>query len=120
MNVDFFNIPEEVRAYVPQISEPGMNFPLILCDIDDIDPDLVGWSDTRNGYDKHNMLLDAPRKGKMKRVRLVNEEGKLIEIQTDTFIATTSGGGDVALSQQKLFSTVKHWPPSTPDAPRNT
>jgi len=105
MEVDFSKV-SDINAYVPQITVPDMNYPLIICDIDNVDPGLVGWRDSRNGYDKHNMFFDLPREARMRRVRSVNEEGLPIDVANrDMFLAD-----EEVTQSQKIFSVVKHWP----------
>ena len=61
----------EVNGYVPQSTLKGRTFPLLACDIDEIDEDLIGWTDDERGYAPHNLLHDleavaangAPRQG---------------------------------------------------------
>ncbi|KAL7547051.1 hypothetical protein ACHAWF_010371 [Thalassiosira exigua] len=45
-----------------------MNLPMLVCDIDDIDVNLIGWrdpnvknvSDPHRNYDDHNLIFDVP------------------------------------------------------------
>ncbi len=50
---------EEVQAYIPQLRENGFEYPLIACDITNIDHDLLGWKDHLNGFDRHDLTHDA-------------------------------------------------------------
>lgn len=50
---------KEVHGYVPQTRVPGFLFPLLACDIDGIDEDLIGWSDKGHGYEPHSLLRDV-------------------------------------------------------------
>jgi len=57
MNIDFDEV-KNIRAYVPQLKEKGFDYPIILCDICDINPNLLGWKDPFNGYEPHNITND--------------------------------------------------------------
>ena len=72
---------QEVHAYIPQTVEKGFTYPLIACDIKELDKDLIGWSDpSAGGFDKHNLASDVER---------------------------ILGGQQ---SPNAVFSIVKHWP----------
>ncbi len=49
---------EEVQAYIPQIIENGFEYPLIACDISDIEECLLGWHDHIYGFGRHNLTND--------------------------------------------------------------
>ena len=55
-----FSSNEEIFGYVPQIKLDEFPFPLLACDIDDIDRGLIGWTDENRSYDFHNMIFDVP------------------------------------------------------------
>jgi len=38
----------------------GIEYPLIACDIKDIDKKLIGWSEPSNGYESWNLISDIP------------------------------------------------------------
>ena len=69
-----FSQLDTVNGYVPQARVPGYAFPLLMCDIDDIDIGLIGWEDPQNSYDMNNMIFDVPRMREFKRKQL---EGRL-------------------------------------------
>lgn len=50
-----------ISAYIPQISLPKFEYPLLACDISTIEQNLIGWEDTVNGMDAHNLIYDIPR-----------------------------------------------------------
>jgi len=50
----------EIFAYVPQVRVPNLPMPLLVCNVDDIDRELIGWNDPHNGVNAHNVLLDIP------------------------------------------------------------
>jgi hypothetical protein len=41
----------EIFCYIPQIKLKSFPFPFLACNIDDMDQDLIGWSDPANSYD---------------------------------------------------------------------
>lgn len=49
-----------VSAFIPQISLPQFEYPLLACDISEIDQNLIGWEDSANGMDVHNLIHDVP------------------------------------------------------------
>jgi len=51
----FSEVPE-LFGYIPQIQVPGYTFPLILCDLLNVDSDLVGWKDMRVTHGSHNII----------------------------------------------------------------
>jgi len=63
-NVRFSKVEEElgypIVAFVPQISLPQFEYPLLACDISKIDQNLIGWDDTVNGMNTHNLIYDIP------------------------------------------------------------
>ena len=71
-----------VSAYIPQLRENGFEYPLIACELESIDHDLVGWRDHRHGYEPHNLTNDVK------------------EIFGESY--------DVS---KKIFSIVKYWTP---------
>ena len=60
-DIDFYQVKhlQEVQAYIPQIREDGFVYPLIACNIDNIDPDLIGWRDCFDGFNPHNLTYDV-------------------------------------------------------------
>lgn len=58
---DFSDVPGEIfEAYVPQLKVKGFNFPLIACDISNIDPRFIGWKDEDGDHDEHVLFNDLP------------------------------------------------------------
>lgn len=72
----------EIYGYIPQARIYRRPFPLLLCDISNVSPDHLGWTDPFRGTDHHNVINDIPG--------LLNK---------------TSDDGS------PLFSIVKEWPP---------
>jgi len=78
-----FSEESDIRAYVPQFRLPGFSYPLIACDLSQMDTKLVGWVDPSDkSYDKHNITHDI-----------------LLQPDED-FVPST-----------ELFSVTKHWSP---------
>jgi hypothetical protein len=48
-----------LTGYIPQMKVPGFAYPLLACDLRDVDDDLVGWKDQFHGYEPHNLVHDA-------------------------------------------------------------
>ena len=51
---------KEIFAYVPQVKIAQGSFPLLVCDVSNLDSELLGWNDPYLGIDAHNVLLDLP------------------------------------------------------------
>lgn len=45
---------------MPQIALPQFEYPLIACDVSEIDQEFIGWEDTVHGMDAHNLIYDIP------------------------------------------------------------
>jgi len=87
--IDFSSVKHlhEVAAYVPQFREVGFAHPLIACDIQKLDEDLIGWKDFQHGYDRHNLFHDACR-----------------------IFGSDDDDPQVARAKIRCFSSVHHWP----------
>jgi hypothetical protein len=63
-NYGFSQVSEKlgygIFAYVPQIALPQFQYPMIACDVSEIDQNLIGWEDTVHGMDAHNLIYDIP------------------------------------------------------------
>ncbi len=63
-DVGFSEVEEKlgygIFAFIPQISLPQFEYPLLLCDVSKIDQNRIGWEDTVNGMDAHNLIYDIP------------------------------------------------------------
>jgi len=59
--IDFSDVKHlhEMHAYVPQIREATFSYPLLACDLQDFDEELIGWKDPFRGHAAHNLANDA-------------------------------------------------------------
>jgi len=56
-----FSSPPIKNAYVPQLKLPSDPFPILLCNIEKIDPALLTWQDPEHPDHKiHNIIYDIP------------------------------------------------------------
>jgi hypothetical protein len=57
-----FSELKERYGYVPQVKEAGFQYPLLACNIEELDSAFVDWSDPSTSYpfDKHNLIYDIP------------------------------------------------------------
>jgi hypothetical protein len=81
----------KLDGYIPQVKIPGYSYRFLLCDVNDINKNLIGWrgfDENSNSYENHNMIHDAPRA-----------------------VKTSKNNEDLQGNQKQLFSIVKHWPP---------
>lgn len=93
-----FSTDQEIYAYVPQVRRGGYAFPFLACDVDGISDNLIGWTDTHNSRDFHNIIYDMPYDG-MKRQR---DEEVTEESSTDE---------EKKSKKRPIFSIIKHWQP---------
>lgn len=69
----FFSDVKEIFGYVPQAVIPGALYPTLLCDVSEIDQELVGWDDPADREKiTHNAIYDVPG--------LLNDTGSLFSI----------------------------------------
>ena len=96
-NIDFTNV-SEIFAYIPQIRVKGINQPLLLCDIDQLDEkNYIGYDLPKNdSYDNHNVMFDIFYEERSRERNQLSED---------------SGQG-TNNKQKPYFAVVKHWPPS--------
>jgi len=92
---------QEIFLYVPQRRVPGFTFPLLMCNIDDIDKNRVGWKDPFRGYDYHNVVFDIDEINPLNRKR---DE----KINTDEWDSKENGQYKLE-SANPVFSIVKEW-----------
>lgn len=92
----------ETFAYIPQLEAPGLGFPLLVCNIDHIDIELIGWKDInrtdaieQHKYDSRNMIFDVPHES-LHRPRF----------------GALEHGDEEGKKHRPIFSIVKHYPPS--------
>lgn len=59
--IDFSTVKqrEELHGYIPQVKVDGFVFPVLACDINGIDEDVLSWKDAVNGYSPHSLVHDV-------------------------------------------------------------
>lgn len=110
MDENFSDIPERM-GYVPKVNIPGHNFPFLICDIDDIDENLVGWRDPEKSYDFNNLILDVPTVAHYVTIRRKRERGPKLHVKDTLERVEIFLKEEVINDRPKLFSKVKEWPP---------
>lgn len=97
--IDFENVAE-ISMYVPQFKVGALNYPVLACDVDEVNTRWIGWSDPSDpSYDKHNLIFDVPYENMKRQKR-------------ETAKRSASGGNDVNSSHREaspIFSIVKSW-----------
>ena len=53
-----FSDVQAIDSYIPQVSSPLIAFPLILCDIKDIDKHLFNWEDDEHPHSEYDVTSD--------------------------------------------------------------
>jgi hypothetical protein len=86
--VNFSNVPS-ISTYVPQVDSPVYAYPLLACNVDGIDPELMDWTDPDRPYSFYDLTKDAE---------------------------VLLKGMDV--SQKVVFSQIVHWPPPEAASPK--
>ena len=101
----FTDIPT-IDGYIPQVLVGGYEFPFLLCDIDNIGKDLLGWDDPYKSYDFWNLIYDVPIVAKMKReTRSLTTDGAYV---ADNNEGDSDGRGDASKKYDisRIFSIV--------------
>ena len=97
-----FEDVEEIRGYVPQVVVNGYIYPFLLCDIGQIDNDIIGWSDAYSTYDAHNLIYDVPKVAAAK-----------YQLGTDSKLSSVSFADNevevISCSDPPIFSIAKSW-----------
>ena len=59
--IDFSNAKhrEELHGYIPQTKIEGFVYPLLACDVGEIDEDILSWKDPHEGYLPHSLVEDV-------------------------------------------------------------
>lgn len=100
-----FEDDNDIRGYVPQVEVVGYPFPLLLCDVDNIDQELIGWSTPHGSYDQDNVIFDIPHVAALKnKVRRLDAN--------DDFVSDHFDDDVVKVDDSPIFSIVKDWNPS--------
>ena len=79
--INFSEVPS-INTYVPEVDSPFFSYPLLACNIDDIDTDLLEWTDPDRPHAFYDITKDAEVL-----LRGMDVEGKVV------------------------FSQISHWPP---------
>uniref|UniRef100_A0A7S3QEB8 CSC1/OSCA1-like cytosolic domain-containing protein n=1 Tax=Chaetoceros debilis TaxID=122233 RepID=A0A7S3QEB8_9STRA len=111
---------DEIKLYVPQTKIDGYMFPFLLCDVDEIDDQMIGWSDPDSDYDTHNIIFDIPQIAEKKSasrelstddafVSDTNEEH--FEVVDGIEVVDGNGAPIVDGNDAPIFSIIKSWNP---------
>ena len=79
--INFSDVPS-INSYVPEVESPVFSYPLLACHIDNIDKDLLEWTDPDRPHSFYDLTRDAE---------------------------VLLRGTDV--SSKVVFSQIAHWPP---------
>ena len=79
-----------IDSYMPQVSSNIFPFPLLLCDIKDVDPKLFNWQDPDKPHSYYDVTRDARE-----------------------FLETEG----IDVEHHYAFTRIKHWPPPTCTTP---
>jgi len=103
-----FTDPSEHYGYIPSVSSSGFQYPLLACDISDVDEAFLDWSDPSSTYpyDKHNLIHDMPNLSEEQRIfSIIKTWSTMGDITNPTCAADTEikrdGSIEISLSQKK-------------------
>ena len=57
MRQETFSHVLEIYGYVPQVEISGSQYPILLCDVSDLDPGLIGWN---GDFEFYNVIHNVP------------------------------------------------------------
>jgi hypothetical protein len=57
-HIDFSDV-KVIDSYIPQVTSPLITYPLLLCNIDDIDPFLFSWQDEEHPHTTYDITRDV-------------------------------------------------------------
>lgn len=115
-----FSTNLEIFAYVPQVKLKSLPFPLLACNVDNIDKALIGWNDPAHSYDVHNMIFDVPWQGMPRQKAVENEastRGSVLGAEQEEVGGNQNSPQalpnalEVRTGQPPIFAVVKHYPP---------
>lgn len=101
MGIDF-SFVQTILAYVPQVQDPSYAYPLLACDIDDIEERFIGWKDPDNNFDFHNLIYDVPYEGMKRSPQPTNKELSYALEQNVTI-------GELSSESKHIFDYMKYW-----------
>jgi hypothetical protein len=116
-----YSANEEISAYVPQVRLKSFPFPFLVCDIDHIHQNLIGWNDPSHSYDYWNLIFDVPYEGMSRKKVIEGNTRDTAEIAMQEDYSrnadadmTSSGhatGAGRHCGHRPIYSLVKHYPP---------
>merc|ERR1712038_1126192 len=105
--VDFSNL-EQVGAYIPQISDPSLVYPLIACNIDKVPLNLLGFQVPENeSPDDINVIFDVPLDEENKPKKMTKS---MIHVDMISQHDEYELRFNPHYEDSPIFSIVKHWP----------
>jgi len=109
-NVQYVDFTSDgtIPGYIPQIALGRIPFPLIFCNIDDIDQNLVGWNDPDRGYDANNIIYDVPHRG-IHRVRRIEENTRMSVARVSQHQGYKTIESSESNLSRPIYSLVKQW-----------
>ena len=78
----------------------------LLCDVDQVDSELIGWSDAYSTYDAHNIIYDVPK--------VATAKYQIRDLRTDNSCVSDNFVDDEVVeivddSGPPIFAIVKSW-----------
>lgn len=104
-SIDFSSVPD-IDGYVPQVKVSSSFFPLLACDVDDIDTSLIGWNDPGTSYDEYNLIFDVPYENMRRSKKITGGTRRLTRISDHPEYKLNEGNKADATP---IFSIMKHY-----------
>lgn len=89
-----------------------MTRPFLCADVDDFDENMIGWADTNNSYDYHNLIFDVPHKS-LRRQKTTTDDGQGFDNkEMFGFHRARYPGHELPKLDyaNSIYSLVKHYP----------
>jgi len=103
--IDFSSI-RDIDGYIPQVRVGSYSYPLIACDIDDIDLTLIGWTDPGTSYDEYNVTFDVNHKSISRKTKIEGSTRKYGKLRNHKDFRESA---DYDEDVNPIFSVVKQW-----------
>lgn len=105
--VDYSSVTT-INGYIPQLRVGSYAYPLLACDIDDVNQSLIGWNDPGVSYDAYNLIFDVSHDSLKRSTKLVGSTRKWGKLKDHDEYKEKSDRDELK-KVTPIFSIVKHW-----------
>jgi len=103
--IDFSSI-KDIDGYIPQVRIGSYAYPLLACDIDDVDQTLIGWNDPGTSYDEYNMVFDVDHSSRKRKSKIAGSTRFCGKLRSHTDYQRSDSHDE---NEKPIFSIVKQW-----------